>query len=271
MMLSRIIVAASIATAAAAPAAIPDVKGKWIVDFEEDQCTVLRKTEGSQSVFGFRTLPGSNAFQIVVIDPAMKSLADLPASSLVDVILSAGSSQLTGSASIIEYKMGWAISVAELDTAALDQLAAASSFELKHGAKRLFRSNLPSSTRAAVERLRWCEDGILRTWGIDPAERVGLRKPPKPIERIVSVFREQDYPGEALRKGVSGRVIARLTVGPDGRVANCVPVSSSGDASLDRTTCRILTSRARFEPALGEAGAPVAATIIAKVSWRAWS
>lgn len=71
---------------------------------------------------------------------------------------------------------------------------------------------------------------------------------------VRSLIRGDDYPSSAQREGAEGSVIARLSIGPDGRVAGCSIVKSSGNNALDSTTCSVLTRRARFNPAKNDAG-----------------
>jgi protein TonB len=74
------------------------------------------------------------------------------------------------------------------------------------------------------------------------------------------LFSADDYPSDALRNGDEGRVRAKLTIGTDGRVTNCSIIESSGTNSLDRTTCSILTRKARFTPATDSNGNPTTDT-----------
>lgn len=67
----------------------------------------------------------------------------------------------------------------------------------------------------------------------------------------------RDYPPDASRAGTTGSVTVTLDVAPDGRVSGCTVARSSGSQSLDRTTCRLIEQRFRFEPARDSAGNPV--------------
>ena len=71
--------------------------------------------------------------------------------------------------------------------------------------------------------------------------------------RPVGLINATDYPAEAIRLGQQGTVRVRLKVSAQGRVMGC-SVIQSASPSLDRTTCRILTERARFVPAKGTGG-----------------
>ena len=67
---------------------------------------------------------------------------------------------------------------------------------------------------------------------------------------------DADYPASALNaeeEGVSGLT---FEVNAAGRIENCRVSSSSGSSTLDRTACRLVTSRGRYTPALDAAGRP---------------
>mgnify|MGYP001035929786 CR=1 FL=1 len=80
-------------------------------------------------------------------------------------------------------------------------------------------------------------------------------------------FNSDNYPPSALRAGEQGRVVASLTIGTDGRVADCEVTSSSGSAALDQATCRIAKSRVRYTPAKDENGQPIASRATLPVKW----
>lgn len=71
----------------------------------------------------------------------------------------------------------------------------------------------------------------------------------------------KDYPDAAGDVGAEGTVVVRLNIDENGRASGCRVASSSGNADLDATTCRLAEQRFRYEPArnaLGEAVADVA-------------
>ena len=80
-------------------------------------------------------------------------------------------------------------------------------------------------------------------------------------------FGPDAYPPSAQRAGAQGRVVARLTVGTDGRVSDCTVTTSSGNADLDSTTCRIARSRVRYTPAKDDNGNPMTSTATLPVKW----
>ena len=66
-----------------------------------------------------------------------------------------------------------------------------------------------------------------------------------------------DYPTRAQRRGEEGTVEVLAVVGVNGRVESCDVISSSGYSSLDRAACTMMRRRARFDPALNDAGDPI--------------
>ena len=101
--------------------------------------------------------------------------------------------------------------------------------------------------------------------------------PPPPVVQTVpprsavgdlqGLFRGDDYPQSAIERDEQGSVTVRLTVGTNGRVANCDVTSSSGSRTLDSATCRILRSRARFTPARDNRGNPTTDSVTQRIRW----
>jgi protein TonB len=80
-------------------------------------------------------------------------------------------------------------------------------------------------------------------------------------------LRDEDYPREALRGGMQGRVTVRFTVQVNGRIRDCQVVASSGSPMLDQTTCRLLTRRLRFRPATDSTGRPIETKLYSDHTW----
>jgi protein TonB len=99
--------------------------------------------------------------------------------------------------------------------------------------------------------------------------------PPKPVvsQRAAlkgnpaGFFGPDAYPPAAIRAEAQGRVVAALTIGPDGRVSACTVTSSSGNSDLDDATCRIARSKVRFTPAKDDAGNPTGSSYTLPVRW----
>ncbi len=76
-----------------------------------------------------------------------------------------------------------------------------------------------------------------------------------------------DYPPSALRDDMQGTTGFRLTVGIDGRVSACSITQSSGSPDLDAATCRLVTQRATFTPALDRKGKPAQGSYSNRIRW----
>jgi protein TonB len=99
--------------------------------------------------------------------------------------------------------------------------------------------------------------------------------PPKPVVSqaakakgsLPSLFSTDDYPQSSIRNEEQGTTAVRLTIGPDGRVADCSITQSSGSSALDSATCNIIRRRARYTPAKDQAGNPITGTDSARIRW----
>ena len=107
-----------------------------------------------------------------------------------------------------------------------------------------------------------------------PAPPAPPPAPPKPKQAAVAAtlrsgsISDEDYPSSALRAEAEGTTVARFTIGTDGRVTSCTVTSSSGNSSLDDTTCKLIQRRFRYKPAQDDAGNPVTETKTQRVVWR---
>jgi periplasmic protein TonB len=111
---------------------------------------------------------------------------------------------------------------------------------------------------------------------VPPAPPAPPAPPPPPVTvepararaNLASYVSNDDYPASALRNEEQGTTGFRLTIGPDGRVTNCVVTSSSGSSALDSATCRLMRSRARFTPARDNHGNPTTDSHSSRITWR---
>jgi protein TonB len=92
-------------------------------------------------------------------------------------------------------------------------------------------------------------------------------EPARAKANLASYISDNDYPASAARNEEEGTTRFRLTVGADGRVAQCSVTGSSGSSALDGATCRIMKSRARFTPARDSSGNPTGDTVNSAIRW----
>lgn len=76
-----------------------------------------------------------------------------------------------------------------------------------------------------------------------------------------------DYPLKSLREELQGTAGFRVTIGTDGTVTGCTITSTSGTPELDEATCRLVSQRARFSPALDAKGQPVVGQYSSRIRW----
>lgn len=89
--------------------------------------------------------------------------------------------------------------------------------------------------------------------------------PPVLIEGNIT---RRDYPRELRDQPlVRGRMTLQFTITAEGRVRNCRAIQSSGNAILDRDTCRLMEERYRYRPATNGLGQPI--PIVGRAS-RVW-
>ncbi|HEX8444433.1 MAG TPA: TonB family protein [Allosphingosinicella sp.] len=89
-----------------------------------------------------------------------------------------------------------------------------------------------------------------------------------PAREVSAWIPEADYPLEALKKFEEGVAQFQVEVDAEGRPGNCVITESSGSATLDAATCKMMLERARFSPALDDQGKTVPATFSRRVNWK---
>ena len=88
-----------------------------------------------------------------------------------------------------------------------------------------------------------------------------------PARQVSGAISSDDYPAAAIRAGHEGSTHVRLTIGTNGRIADCSVIGSSGSLILDSATCQLMTRRFRYRPATRD-GVPVEGAVTQRVTWR---
>lgn len=143
----------------------------------------------------------------------------------------------------------------------------ARAMELRRGQETVARFSLAGSY-AALGKLNECVSDLSPTAANFQIPRPMMPPPPSLLPQIAEPDLEGpfepnrplkplapgrwigpgDYPVQALREGIEGRVRVSLEVDPRGRVADCTILESSGSNVLDERTCLLLSRKARFDP-----------------------
>ena len=91
---------------------------------------------------------------------------------------------------------------------------------------------------------------------------------PRPSDNVQRWITSDDYSRSDLMREREGTARYRLVIGSNGSVDACEITASTGHSSLDRTTCRLLERRARFDAATDRTGAKVVGTYTGSVTWQ---
>ena len=108
-----------------------------------------------------------------------------------------------------------------------------------------------------MSALRTCVDELLTRWGVDVEAHKSLTRPPIPTGNPGRWVTSNDYPSSLVARGIQGNIQFRLTVEADGKVSGCAIQQSTRPVEFDETVCRIMSKRARFDPALDADGKPI--------------
>ncbi|GAA4642075.1 hypothetical protein GCM10023115_03610 [Pontixanthobacter gangjinensis] len=130
------------------------------------------------------------------------------------------------------------------------------SFDIVKGVEQPVSLQL-GTLEGAMRAINTCMDDLVRTWGYDPEVQRTRISGPKPSNNPSQWIRSSGYPAGALRKGLSGSVRFRLDIDQEGVVTDCIIQESYSDPIFRDATCKLIKSRASFEPAIGADGKPV--------------
>lgn len=250
--------------AAAAPAG--PAPARWISDWGDQRCSLVRETGGPQSrTLMVRTVPGTGKAELWLFDPKWAGPTSLRFDK-VDVSLAPSGFQVSEPAVSVRFRGQDGLAVTNLDEGFIGKLAGARSVRIDYGGRRLAEIPVPGSDRA-VPTLSACEDTVMRDWGFDPAVMRSLSRQAAAVGGAAKWLSDSDYPKEAIRQRQQGSVLTRLVVGSDGRIAQCEIVEGSGQPLLDKRTCEVLR-RVPYEPALNAAGEPVRGMTSVRIVWR---
>jgi TonB family protein len=131
---------------------------------------------------------------------------------------------------------------------------------------RTFRLQL-GSMGPPMKAMRDCTDNLVSSWGLNPAQQATLASYPVPLGSPATWMTSNDYPRTALSRGHNGFVTFRLGIDPRGSVTSCHIQEETQPADFATLTCRLISQRARFSPALDSGGQPVASYYINQVRW----
>lgn len=127
---------------------------------------------------------------------------------------------------------------------------------------------LTGSLGAPLAAMRKCTDDLLRHWGFDPAVQSTLSRSAVPTANPGTWLGTSDFPTKATYEGMNGFVRFRLDVDESGNVAGCRVLFRTNPDEFAALSCKLISKRAKFTPALDVAGKPVKSYYISQIRWQ---
>jgi len=264
-MIAALLAAAGLAAAPPAPEAPPRAPTKgWVVDYADTFCSASREYGDAQNplLFVLRPSPTGELLQLFVIRPSHYVSAEH-----IPVTLDyAGRTEKTTALVYGSHKTSRRFLLVNLGGEAATAVAKAKTVAIrsKDGDFAFAVPGMPQ----AMAALETCNADLRALWNISDEKRASIAVPAKPAASLASWVGPEDYPAQALREDVGGSSKVLLFVNEQGKVADCLLVETSGNASLDAMTCIAMRDRGKFQPALDGAGKPMRSVYRQKISWR---
>jgi hypothetical protein len=123
------------------------------------------------------------------------------------------------------------------------------------------------SMGAPMQAMRTCTTDLVRSWGYDPRVQEALSRHATPIGDPGNWITTSDFPTSAEAEGHNGLVHLRLDIDGGGKIMGCHIQSKTSPDDFANTSCKLITRRAKFQPALDAAGKPVPSYYVNVVRW----
>lgn len=265
----RTLLAAAFLLTSQSPARAADMLnplGKWVVDYADTQCSASR-TYGQRNdpvFFAIRPAPNGETYELLlgrersgpVYAEELKGSVDFGRGSINAWLLRYGGKK-GKKADIYSFR----ISAAEMTTAG-------SAMGVKLWVRGGFEVFLKlDNVNALLTSLGECTKDLMRYWNFNGQETGAIAVPSKGSLR--GIFRDSDYPSEALMRSQQGTVQFLLLVDEKGAVAGCHIEKASGVPVLDAAGCQVIRERLKLRPARDAQGRPVRSALVTPpVTWR---
>lgn len=241
------------------PPAIPlPPAGKWVLEYNEGNCTISRPFGdlAHPVTFAFQPVPTAISGDLYLILPGGRSGTEFGTGT---VTLTPGDTPFEAKWINAPFPKGRHAMRFRVEQPFWEALSGARTISFYDGKRERVTAALDSVPQM-LSALKACGDDLLRHWGADPAAMLTGDS----IGAPASWLNSDDYPPDAIRTGQQGRVQGLATFDPAGRPIACRVVVSSGVASLDKATCSATMKRARAKPA---ADGPQQRFLFMAVNW----
>jgi len=255
---------------AVAQTSAPQPVARWHLDGSTDRCVLSRRLEGTPmaATFILRTIPGSGRYDIILAAPDLPGDLRRPGRNLSLGLAPGGRARdLPPTRIEIPRALGDGVAYGPLPVEFAQELARASTLQVADGEGRSLGSwTIPIAARAA-DAMGSCEAEKLTDWGADPAgfEPGAIRS--RPQNNPANWLTIRDLGLATATASVAYTAVFRLVVDTEGRASDCTLLESAGNIDLSGA-CRVLRSRARFEPARDAAGNPIRSVSVQYLGWR---
>lgn len=237
---------------------------KWLVNFDDSQCTASRNY-GSASeplTLLFKQPVTGDVVQLAVAVGALGGSE--PHQFSAQVSWGSGPSRKLSGLSYRAKPVSRQIYLLNLPKAEVDAAKKESELTLEgDGLRRQFQITNLTNLLTVMDD---CVKDLRQHWNmVDKGAPDPLRRHAK--ASLVSLFSTDDYPAVSVSNEDSGQVSVVLLIAPDGKIADCTLTETSGVPALDAQTCAIIQTRGRYAPAVGQDGKPARDVDHARIRW----
>jgi TonB family protein len=244
-------------TAATALAEPLQPTGKWQLHYEESSCVAQRPY--GDHMLGIQPSPLGLTMRFVIVGPGGSYRARQYDSTIE---LFDGGAPVKASTLVYPLKQkkghrGITTILPVADAARVEKAQ-----RIRISSKVMSADLWVGSTAALHKELATCMDDLRKHWGMVDGK---LPEPPKravAVPDVRKLFRDDDYPEDALDNNQTGSTTMLLMIDAKGAVADCITVETSGVATIDAMSCQVMRERARFNPALDANGKPTRDTYV---------
>lgn len=250
------------AAAAQMPTPLPPAGG-WVVDFADNSCLVFRDYRGDTGkvTFGLRLLPNAPFAEAMLIAPEDDSaMSGALTVSLTPNGIDIPASYQSGTTSDGRRLIRFDVTPAQAKT-----MSTARELSFSRNGKSIVIA--PQAMTKAMAAASTCQDDLLRSWAADPAVEAKISWRPSIVSPEKSVTYD-DYPVVAMREGVEGDTVFRLSLDRTGRVIDCKIVASAGHEALDTKACALMRQRGTLPAARLTDGSATPTVIVGRFAWR---
>jgi TonB family protein len=242
----------------------PQLVNGWSIERGAERCVATRTAGGAHDTIKVEIKSPLSSDFGGTIQLSFPALAVPPASASPNapppepIRVTIAPTDISG---IITYRDGVAMAAMAVTSSQMDQVRRLSSLQVQLDNGPAIAVDL-GGTPSPITALKACGDDVVRSWGADPTAVIGAGSP----GRSASWFLSDDYPKDALRAGIEGRVVYLVSIDRAGKPMTCKVVATTGNASLDSRTCELALIRGVYAQA--PTTAPDVRWAVGAVNWR---